>query len=71
MLVRLSDDDSAAQLRQTELEITRLQFEERQYEATIKVNRSELTRQQILGREGITSESEIERAQYKVEVSQQ
>lgn len=71
LLARLSDDDSAAQLRQAELEITRLQFEERQYEATIKVNRSELTRQQILGREGITSESEIERAQYKVEVSQQ
>ncbi|MFN7926960.1 MAG: efflux RND transporter periplasmic adaptor subunit [Blastocatellia bacterium] len=71
LLAQLEDDDSKAALRQAELEVTRLQYEEKQYEATIKVNRSELSRQQTLGREGITSQSEIERAQYKVEVSQQ
>ncbi len=71
VLARLNDDDSNAQLRQTELEITRLQIEERQYEAMLKVNRSELERQQKLARDGIVSQSEIERAQYKVEVSEQ
>lgn len=71
MLGQLEDDDSRMQLRQSELEVTRLEYEERQYEATIKVNRSELERQQTLRREGITSQSEIERAQYKLEVSQQ
>lgn len=71
MLAQLEDDDSRMQLRQAELEVTRLQFEERQYEAMIKVNRSELARQQTLAREGIISLSEIERAQYKLEVSQQ
>ncbi len=71
MLAQLEDDDSRMQLRQAELEVTRLQYEERQYEATIKVNRSELTRQQTLGREGIASQSDIERAEYKLEVSQQ
>lgn len=71
LLAQLEDDESKAQLRQVELEVARLQYEEKQYEATIKVNRSEFTRQQTLGREGITSQTEIERAQYKVEVSQQ
>jgi RND family efflux transporter MFP subunit len=71
VLARLSDDDSAAQLRQAELEITRLQIEERQYEAMLKVNQSELARQQKLARDGLNSQSEIERAQYKVEVSEQ
>ena len=71
MLAQLEDDDSRMQLRQAELEVTRWQYEERQYEATIKVNRSELGRQQTLGSEGLTSQSETERAQYKLEVSQQ
>ena len=71
VLARLNDDESNAQLRQTELEITRLQIEERQYEAMLRVNRSELERQQKLAHDGIVSQSEIERAQYKVEVSQQ
>lgn len=71
VLARLADDETRAHLRQAELEVTRLQFEERQYEAMIKVNRSELARQQTLARDGLVSQTEIERAQYKLEVSEQ
>jgi RND family efflux transporter MFP subunit len=71
MLARLDDDETRTQLRQAELEVTRSQFEERQYEALLKVNRSELARRQTLAHEGLTSQTEVEAAQYKLEVSQQ
>ena len=71
VLAAFDDDDSRLQLRQAELEVSRLQYEERQYEASVKINRSELERQQTLSKEGIVSQTEAEKAQFRLEMSQQ
>ena len=71
VIARLNDDDLRAALRQAELEVERLLVEERQYEAMIRVNRSELEQETSLLKDGLTSKRQVDRAQYKVEVSVQ
>lgn len=61
------DEDLRAQLRQAELEVNRSKVEEREYEALIKLNRSELEREKMLFKDGLSSERDVERAQFKLE----
>lgn len=68
-LARLSEDDLHAQLRQAQLEVERLLIEEQQYESLVKVNRTELAQEQTLFKDGLNSQRQLERAQYKVEES--
>lgn len=68
-LARLSEDDLRAQLRQAQLEVERLLIEEQQYESLVKVNRTELAQEQTLFKDGLNSQRQLERAQYKVEES--
>ncbi len=63
------DDDLRARLRQAELEVLQLEVEQREYEALIKLNRNELERETILFKQGLTSEREVERAQFKLEAA--
>lgn len=66
LIAQLSgDDDLRAQLRQAELEVSRLEVEQRQYGALAKLNRNELEREQILFKQGFTAERDVERAQFK------
>jgi RND family efflux transporter MFP subunit len=69
VIARLTDDDLRAALRQAELEVERLLVEERQYEAMIRVNRSELEQENALLKDGLTSKRQVDRALYKVEVA--
>ena len=71
VMARLNDDDLGATLRQAELEVERLLVEERQYEAMISVNRSELEQETTLYKEGLTSKRQVDRAQYRVEVARE
>jgi len=66
-LAQLNDDDLRAQLRQAELEANRVAVEERQYEALVKVSRSELEQEAVLFKEGLTSKRQLDRLQYKLE----
>ncbi|CAN5653635.1 efflux RND transporter periplasmic adaptor subunit [soil metagenome] len=67
---RLSgDDDLRALLRQAELEVSRLEVEQRQYAALIKVNRNELERETLLFRQGLTADRDVERAQFKLDAA--
>jgi len=67
VLAQLNDDEQPSQLQQAELEVRRLQVEEQQYEALVKLNRSELERELALAKEGVSSLSDVERARYKLE----
>lgn len=70
VIARLSgDDDLRAHLRQAELEVSRLEVEQRQYGALIKVNRNELERETILFKQGLTADRDVERAQFKLEAA--
>lgn len=70
VLARLSgDDDLRAQLRQAELEVKRLQVEQQQLDALVKLNGNEFEREKLLARQGLTSQSEVERAQFKFEAA--
>ena len=68
-LARLSDDDLRAQFEQAQLEITRSSVEERQFEALVKVNQTELEQEAMLLKEGLISKRQLDRAQYKLEGS--
>lgn len=59
------DDELRAQLRQAELEVKRLEVEQRQYDALAKLNRNELEREQTLFRQGYSPVRDVERAQFK------
>ncbi|HYE63981.1 MAG TPA: efflux RND transporter periplasmic adaptor subunit [Pyrinomonadaceae bacterium] len=63
------DEDLREQLRQAELEVNRLKVEEREYEALIKVNRNELERETQLAKEGLASQRDIERAQFRLDAA--
>jgi RND family efflux transporter MFP subunit len=63
------DDDLRAQLKQAELEVSRLDLEQREYTALVKLNRSELEREQTLFKQGLTPERDVERAQFKVDAA--
>lgn len=67
VLAQFNDDDQRSQLQQAELEVTRLKVEEQQYESLVKLNRSELDREQLLASQGLSSKSDVERAQYKLD----
>jgi RND family efflux transporter MFP subunit len=70
IIARLTgDDDLQAQLRQAELEVSRLEVEQRQYGALIKVNRNELEREKILFKQGLTADRDVERAQFKLDAA--
>lgn len=63
------DDDLRAQLRQAELEAKRLQVEQRQLEALVKLNHNEFEREKLLGKDGLSSQSQIEHAQFKFDAA--
>src|SRR5689334_790058 len=67
VLARFNDDDQRSQLQQAEIEVNRLQVEEHQYEALVKLNRSELDRETSLANEGVSSPADVEQAQYKLD----
>ena len=70
VIARLSgDDDLRARLRQAELEISRLEVEQRQYDALIRVNENELERETNLFKQGLTSERDVERAKFRLEAA--
>ena len=63
------DDDLRAQLRQAELEVSRLDVEQREYAALLKLNRNELERETTLFKQGLTPERDVERAQFKADAA--
>jgi RND family efflux transporter MFP subunit len=63
------DDDLRAQLRQAELEVSRLDAEQREYLALLKLNRNELERETTLFKQGLTPERDVERAQFKADAA--
>ena len=69
VLAHFNDDDQHSQLRQAEIEVSRLKVEEQQYEALVKLNRSEFDRESSLARQGVSSTADVERAQYKLDQS--
>jgi len=71
VMARLDDDESRAQLRQAELDVSRMKVEERQYEALLEVNRAEYGRQGALFQDGLISRSALEQAKYKYDGSKQ
>jgi RND family efflux transporter MFP subunit len=71
ILAQFNDDEQRGQLRQAELDVSRLKVEAQQLQALIKLNRSELDRESLLASQGLVSKGEVERAQYKLEQSVQ
>lgn len=69
IIARLDDDEQRAQFRQAELEVSRLRVEEQQYESLVRVNRNELERERALNRDGISSQSDLERAQFRLDAA--
>src|SRR5215471_16508291 len=67
VLARFEDADQQTQLRQAEIELSRLKVEEQQYEALLNLRRSELEREQNLNKEGVSSKVNVEQAQYRLE----
>lgn len=67
VLATFNDADQRSQQQQVEIEVRRLQVEEQQYEALVKLSRSELERELALAREGVSSQSDVERARYKLD----
>ncbi len=63
------DDDLRARLRQAQLQVSQLEVEQREYGALIKVNRNELDRETLLFKQGLTSERDVERAQFKLDAA--
>ena len=66
-LAVLSNDDQLTELRRAELEVSRLKVEEQQYESLVKVSRNELEREQALFRDGVSSQRDLERAQFRLD----
>jgi RND family efflux transporter MFP subunit len=69
VLAAFNDDDQRSQLQQAQIEVSRLKVEEQQYDALVKLNRSELDRELSLFKDGVSSKREVEQAQYKLEQS--
>src|SRR5215475_12247817 len=67
VIAQFADEDQQTQLRQAEIELNRLRVEEQQYEAQVKLRRSEFEREQALAREGVSSYVNVEQAQYRLE----
>src|SRR5687768_3465043 len=64
VLAQFNEDDQRSQLRQAEIEVNRLRVEEQQYESLVKLNRSELDREMLLSKQGVSSATDVERAKY-------
>jgi len=71
VLAQFNDEEQMGQLRQAQLEVSRLKVEAQQLQALIKLNRSELDRESLLASQGLVSKGDVERAQYKLEQSVQ
>jgi len=71
VLARFNDEEQRGQLRQAELDVSRLKVEAQQLQALVKLNRSEMDRESLLASQGLVSKGEVERAQYKLEQSVQ
>ena len=71
ILARFNDEEQRSQLRQAELDVSRLKVEAQQLQALIKLNRSELDRESLLASQGLVSKGDVERAQYKLEQATQ
>lgn len=69
VLATFNDDDQHSQLQQAQIEVSRLKVEEQQYDALVKLNRSELDRELSLYKDGVSSKRDVEQAQYKLEQS--
>lgn len=67
VIARFDDEDQRTQLRELEIEVSRLKVEEQQYEAQVKLRNSELAREQTLAREGVSSKVNVEQAEYRLE----
>lgn len=65
VLAQFNEDDQRSQLRQAEIEVSRLTVEEQQYDSLVKLNRSELDRELLLNKQGVSSATDVERARYK------
>lgn len=65
VLAQFNEDDQRSQLRQAEIEVSRLTVEEQQYDSLVKLNRSELDRELVLNKQGVSSATDVERARYK------
>jgi membrane fusion protein (multidrug efflux system) len=65
ILAQFNEDDQRSQLRQAEIEVNRLSVEEQQYDSLVKLNRSELDRELLLSKQGVSSPADVERAKYK------
>ena len=66
VIAHLSDDESRAEFRQAEVEVSRMKVEEQQSESLVKLNASDLERQDKLFRSGLISRRELDQAQYKL-----
>jgi RND family efflux transporter MFP subunit len=70
LVARLSgSDDLRAELRGAELEVNRLKVEQAQLEALIRLDRSELDREKTLAKDGLSSQHDVERAQFKFDAA--
>jgi HlyD family secretion protein len=67
VLAHFNEEDQRTQLRQAQIEVSRLKVEEQQYEALLKLSRSELDREQTLARQGVSSKVNVEQAEYKLD----
>ena len=67
VIARFDDEDQRTQLRQAEIELSRLKVEEQQYGALLKLRTSEFQREQTLVKQGVSSAVNVEQAQYRLE----
>lgn len=67
VLAQLNNDDLQNQLQQAALEVNRLKVEEKQYLAAVNLSRTELEREKVLFKENVSSQSDVERAQYRLD----
>lgn len=71
VLAQLDDAELRTQIREAELEVSRLRIEERQFESQVDVCRLELEQEQTLFKDGLTAKRQLDRARYKLEGAQQ
>lgn len=71
ILAQLNNDDLQSQLQQAQLEVTRLKVEEKQFLAAVNLNRTELERENVLFKQGVVSQSNVEQAQYRLDQATQ
>ena len=69
VLAQFNDEAQRGQLKQAELDVSRLNVESEQIQALIKLNRSEFDRESLLASQGLVSKGEVEKAKYKLDES--